>query len=88
MTDVKQKTLWVNEETGATWALIKFPPGIADKKHIHPEANQLVYAISGAQAGKGVMVVKKGEPHGRSDVSEETILLFYWDGPPDPEVIE
>jgi len=41
LTDVQQKTLWVNEETGATIVLVKFPPGIADKLHTHPNANQI-----------------------------------------------
>ena len=27
LTDVKRKVLWVDEETGATWVLLKFPPG-------------------------------------------------------------
>jgi hypothetical protein len=35
-----------------------------------------------------VSLTKKGEPHGGSDIKEETIVLFYWDGPPDPELVE
>jgi len=42
LTDVKQKTLWKDEKSGATLALIKFPEGVADKIHSHPEANQIV----------------------------------------------
>lgn len=98
LADVKQKTLWINEETGATWALIKFPPGVGDKRHTHPKANQLVLGISGEVkrpdgtlveiSGKGVTITKKGEEHGRSNFTKESIGLFYWDGPPDPEVVE
>jgi hypothetical protein len=88
LTDVKQKTLWVNEETGATWVLMKWPPGVLDKIHTHPKANQLVYPVTGVNAGKMVSLTKKGEPHGGSEIKEEMIVLFYWDGPPDPELVE
>lgn len=47
LTDVKQKVLWRDEETGAMMALLKFPVGIADEIHSHPEANQLIYCIEG-----------------------------------------
>ena len=87
ISDVKQKTLWVNEETGATWVLMKWPPGLLDKKHTHPKANQLTLAMTGPSAGKRVGITKKGEPHGGSIVEEERIVLFYWDGPPSPEVV-
>ena len=98
LTDVKQKTLWIDEETGATWALIKFPPGIADKRHTHPKANQLIYGIIGevempdgsllSLNGQGASITKKGEVHGRTLVRKETIILFYWDGPPEPKLEE
>ena len=39
LTDVKQKVLWEDPKTGATLALVKFPKGVADKIHSHPEAN-------------------------------------------------
>lgn len=97
LTDVKHKTLWVNEETGVTWALVKFPPRVADKLHTHPKANQLVLPLSGEvempdgsllqRKGQGVVIFEKGEPHGRTNVTKET-LLFYWDGPREPEVVE
>jgi hypothetical protein len=67
---------------------MKWPPGLLDKKHTHPKANQLVYPVTGALAGKGVSVTKKGEPHGESVVKEEMMMLFFWDGPPDPELVE
>jgi hypothetical protein len=88
ISDVKQKTLWVNEETGATWVLMKWPPGLLDKEHTHPKANQLALPLTGTNAGKAVSITKKGEPHGGSVVEEERIVLFYWDGPPDPKVVE
>jgi hypothetical protein len=97
LTDVKQKTLWKNEETGAIIALVKFPPGIADKLHTHPEANQIAIGLSGAiNTPKGVVhpdgtnlnITKKGEIHGQGSFAEESIALFYWDGPPKPETVE
>jgi hypothetical protein len=88
LSDVKQKILWVNEETGATLALMRFPPGLVDKIHTHPRANQIVHPISGPNGGNSIGITVKGEPHGGAEVKEETILLFYWDGPPDSEVVE
>ena len=88
LSDVKQKTLWVDEETGATLALMKFPPGQVDRIHTHPEANQIVHPLTGPHAGKTVGITVKGEPHGGAEVKEETILLFYWDGHPDSELVE
>jgi hypothetical protein len=88
ISDVKQKTLWVNEETGATWVLMKWPPGLLDKIHTHPKANQLAIAMTGPNAGKTASIIKKGEPHGGSIVEEEMLVLFYWDGPPDSVQVE
>jgi hypothetical protein len=97
LTDIKQKTLWKNEETGATIALIKFPPGIADKLHTHPNANQIALGLSGAintpngvvnPDGTNLNITKKGEIHGHGSFAEESIALFYWDGSPKPEVVE
>ena len=97
LTDVEQKILWVNEETGATIVLVKFPPGIADKLHTHPNANQIVFGLSGARNtpmgvigpdGNSLNITPKGEVHGKGDFAEESIALFYWDGPPKPEVVE
>ena len=47
LTKVKQKTLWHDKKTGVTLALIKFPPGVADRIHSHPEANQITIGLSG-----------------------------------------
>ena len=98
LTDVKRKVLWVDEETGATWVLLKFPPGIGDKLHTHPQANQMVFGLSGEMKrpdgtlipvdGTSAIIFSKGEVHGRGDFTKETLLLMYWDGPPDPEVAE
>jgi 2,4'-dihydroxyacetophenone dioxygenase len=95
LTDVKQRVLWTDDETGAMMALLKFPVGVADKIHSHPEANQFCYGLSGEIEGpdgeklsfEGILALfPKGEKHGATNVTKESIMLFYWDGPPTPEV--
>jgi 2,4'-dihydroxyacetophenone dioxygenase len=97
LTDVKQKVLWEDDKTGAMMALVKFPVGVADKIHAHPEANQFVYILSGEierDDGSRVPVegmfghFPKGEKHGATKITKETIILFYWDGPPTPQIDE
>ena len=90
LTDVKEKVIWEDEKTGAKMALIKFPVGIADKPHCHPEADQFAYCLSGeAETGAGERIsmdgrffyFPKGEIHGETKITKETVALFYWDGP-------
>jgi hypothetical protein len=94
---VKQKVLWEDKETGATMALVRFPVGVADKIHSHPQANQFCWALGGewmtpdrVRIGlKDVLFFfPKGERHGATEFTEETTFLFYWDGPPAPKVGE
>lgn len=98
LTDVRQETLWVDAETGVTWALVRFPPGVADRLNIHPKANQFTVALSGEVEmpdggivqlqGQAATIMVKGEVHGRTKFTKETVILFYWDGPPDPQAAE
>lgn len=94
LTDVKQKVLWKDEETGASWVLMKWPPGVLDKIHSHPEANQYVFVLEGeAELPNGTkapingmfMYTKKGLEHGGTKISKETLVLFHWDGPSHPK---
>jgi hypothetical protein len=56
LTDVKQHTLWEDKKTGATLALVKFPKGVADKIHSHPEALQITIGLSGeVEMPNGIM---------------------------------
>jgi quercetin dioxygenase-like cupin family protein len=87
LSEVKEKVLNHNSETGAKIALIKAPKGIMDKLHKHPEANQYTLVLTGANKWT-FSYTPKGEVHGGSDVKNETTALFIWDGPPKPEVIE
>ena len=93
LTAVKQKVLWEDKETGATTVLLRFPPGVADKVHSHPAANQHVYGIRGEIEGEdgersrieGIYAhFPKGEEHGGSKFTEESVFLFHWDGSPTP----
>ena len=97
ITDVKEKVIWEEERTGAKMVLIKFPVGIADKLHSHPESDQFTYGLSGeAETGDGQKIsmdgrffyFPKGETHGATKITKETIALFYWDGPSIPKVID
>ena len=94
LTDVKQKVLWKDEEIGAQWVLMKWPVGVLDKKHTHPEANQYMFALEGeAELPNGVKVpiknlftyTKKELEHGETKLTKESLVLFYWDGPSRPE---
>ena len=85
-TAVKQKVPWEDTETGATRVLLRFPPGVADKVHSHPAANQHVYGIRGEIEGEDVARSRiegiyayfpKGEEHGGSKFTEESVLLFH-----------
>ena len=85
-TAVKQKVLWEDTETGATTVLLRFPPGLADKVHSHPAANQHVYGIRGEIEGEdgtrstieGIYAYfPKGKEHGGSKFTEESVLLFH-----------
>jgi len=78
-------------------ALVKFPPGVADKYHSHPKANQFIFGLSGRiEAPNGTTIstegifahCQSGEKHGATKISEESVLLFYWDGPPTPQIDE
>ena len=99
LTYVKQKVLWEDTNTGATLALVKFPKGVADQIHSHPEANQITIGLSGEirlspetepikVEPNMVVTAQKGVKHGATDVIEESIILFFWDGPPKPLIHE
>jgi len=99
LTEVKQKVLWEDKKTGATLTLVKFPPGVADKIHSHPEADQITIGLSGEleMPPKGVitplvpnmaMTMPKGGKHGATRFTKESIILFFWDGPPKPKIEE
>ena len=94
LTDVKEKVLWEDRKSGAKAVLLKFPVGIADKRHYH-EANQIIYGLSGEfETGNGDKVpidgvfgyFPKGEVHGETKITKEATFIFYWDGPAEPKL--
>ena len=92
LTDVQEKVLWEDKKTGAKAALIKFPVGIADELHSH-ESNQQIYCLSGEIEGPNGEKIPiagvygnypKGEIHGQSNITKESVILFIWDGSAEP----
>ncbi|MHA1939077.1 MAG: hypothetical protein ACXACD_07330 [Candidatus Thorarchaeota archaeon] len=90
LTPVKEKIMWQNPDTGAMFTVMRFPPGLSDAPHIHPEANVMAYIISGeTERPDGSRVQLSGNfnfrPKGTLDpgynITHETILIAYWDGP-------
>ena len=99
LTDVKQKVLWEDPKTGATLALVKFPKGVADKIHSHPEATQITIGLTGGLLmppdnvptklePNAVITAPKGGKHGATEFTRESIVMFFWDGPPKPQLHE
>lgn len=97
LSPVKEKVLWTDSETGALVTLMKFPPGPLDRRHRHPLANQWDFWIKGKlkegdrpveDASGQLGYVLKGEVHGGTLIVEECLVLFHWDDPRDPEVVE
>jgi hypothetical protein len=91
LTPAKEKILWQNPDTGAMITLTKFPIGLSDAPHIHPEATVMGYVLSGEmERPDGTIVsfpphVFNCRPKGMLDmgykITKETILLAFWDGP-------
>jgi hypothetical protein len=90
LTDVKEKILWNDEETGAIMVLMKLPPGLYAFPHIHPQANQWAYGLEGEgehpngkkESLKGIFTfLPKGALELGSIISKETLAIIYWDGP-------
>jgi hypothetical protein len=91
VTDVKQKVLWRNDATGATFILLKSPAsaGITDRRHFHPEANQWSFGLAGEaidEHGKWTFLGSvgynpRGQPHGPSTVTKDALCFVFWDGP-------
>jgi hypothetical protein len=90
LTNAQEKTVWSDEYSGAVMTLIKLPVGLAETPHIHPDANQLFYALSGEmETPQGNTTTLNGyflfTPRGTREsgikITKECICLIYWDGP-------
>jgi oxalate decarboxylase/phosphoglucose isomerase-like protein (cupin superfamily) len=89
LTDVKEKMLWQDEQTGACFVLFQWPVGTLDELHIHPNANQYIFGLDGEIEGPDgqltpidgmFLMIPKGTVHGRTNITKESLVLFYWDG--------
>jgi quercetin dioxygenase-like cupin family protein len=77
-----------NEATGGVVVLRKFRAGLTVPAHIHPEANEYVYVMSGEWEEGGTVYttgafffVPKGIKHGPHHARTDLISLTIFDGP-------
>ena len=77
-----------NDATGAVIVLRKFLAGVTVPAHIHPEANEFVYVLSGEWEESGVthttgafFFAPKGVAHGPHVAKTEVVSLTIFDGP-------
>ena len=77
-----------NEQTGGVTVLRKFHAGITVPAHIHPDANEFVYLLSGQWQEAGVthtpgafFFAPRGTAHGPHVAKTEVISLTLFDGP-------
>lgn len=77
-----------NEQTGGVTVLRKFAAGLTVPAHIHPQANETAYILSGEWEESGVIYragtcffAPKGELHGPHLAKTEVISLTIFDGP-------
>lgn len=85
---VELLVLHKNESTGGLALLRKFKAGLTVPAHIHPDANELVYVLSGEWEESGVVhtsgacfFAPKGCPHGPHFARTEVVSLTVFDGP-------
>ena len=85
---VELLVLHQNETTGGLTVLRKFKAGVIVPAHIHPQANEFVYVLSGEWNEDGVSYTNgayffapKGAPHGPHIAKTEVISLTIFDGP-------
>jgi quercetin dioxygenase-like cupin family protein len=85
---VELMILHKNEETGGVTVLRKFAAGTTVPAHIHPQANESVYILSGEWEEDNVTYSKgtffhapKGKKHGPHIAKTEVVSLTIFDGP-------
>lgn len=77
-----------NEKTGGVTVLRRFQAGVTVPAHIHPDANEFVFILSGEWEESGVthstgtfFFAPRGEAHGPHVARTEVISLAVFDGP-------
>jgi len=85
---VELLVLHKSEETGGLTVLRKFHAGTTVPAHIHPQANESAYVLSGEWEEEGViyttgafLFAPRGELHGPHLARTEVISLTFFDGP-------
>ncbi len=85
---VELLVLHKHEENGGLTVLRKFHAGTTVPAHIHPQANETAYILSGEWEEEGVIYTAgtmfyapKGEQHGPHIARTEVISLTLFDGP-------
>lgn len=85
---VELLVLHKNEATGGVTVLRKFRAGLTVPAHIHPDANESVYVLSGEWEESGAsyttgafFFAPKGVRHGPHHAKTEVISLTVFDGP-------
>ncbi len=85
---VELMPLHKNEVTGGVTVLRKFKAGVTVPAHIHPDANEWAYILSGEWVESDVTYTEgtlffapKGTPHGPHVAKTDVISLTVFDGP-------
>lgn len=85
---VELMILHKNEQTGGVSVLRKFHAGASIAAHIHPQANEFAYVLSGEWEESGVVYgpgsfffAPKGELHGPHIAKTEVVSFTVFDGP-------
>ena len=85
---VELKILRKDETTGGVTVLRKFNAGTTVPTHIHPEANETAYVLSGEweEGGKvytegTIFYAPRGDAHGPHVARTEVVSLTVFDGP-------
>ena len=85
---VELKILHRHEPTGGVVVLRKFHAGVTIPAHVHPQANEFCYVLSGEWVESevtyttgGFFFAPKGERHGPHQAKTEVISLTLFDGP-------
>ena len=85
---VELKFLHRNEATGGVVVLRRFAPGVTVPAHVHPDASEWAWVLSGEWQESGVtygpgtlFFAPKGTVHGPHYARGEVVSLTFFDGP-------
>ena len=93
----RRKSIYKNSTTGAELILTNAPAGAHDFRHVHLQANQWSFGLSGEairqdgtiwQFKNSLGYYPKGMPHGGDTITKESLCLTFYDGPKIPTPID